>query len=129
MQKLRIPFLNHVLLSLKNYAEAQGVAYRTQKGDQWHRIKNSVAVRDRITHPKKFSALAITKEEVADIEFSPHWFLTNSLPFFARKGTNSHHRPGGPNHVLPATGSLPPYRSLTSPCSQKALPRRQPASC
>ena len=86
MQKLRIAFLNHVLLSLKSYAEAQGVTYRTQKGDQWHRIKNSVAVRDRITHPKKFSALAITKEEVADVEFSLHWFLNELASILRAKG-------------------------------------------
>jgi len=86
MQKLRIPFLNHVLLSLKSYAEAQGVTYRTQKGDQWPRIKNSVAVRDRITHPKKLSALAITKEEVADTEFSLHWFLNEIASILRAKG-------------------------------------------
>lgn len=86
MQKLRIPFLNHVLLSLKSYAEGQGVTYRTQKGDQWHRIKNSVAVRDRITHPKKLSALAITKQEVADTAFSLHWFLNEVAAILRAKG-------------------------------------------
>ena len=86
MQKLRIAFLSHVLLSLKSYAEAQGVSYRTQKRDQWHRIKNSVAVRNRITHPKKFSGLAITKEEVADVEFSLHWFLNELASILRAKG-------------------------------------------
>jgi hypothetical protein len=86
MQKLKIAFLNHVLLSLKSYAEAQGVPYRTQKGDQWHRIKNSVAVRDRITHPKKLSALAISKEEVADVDFSLHWFLNELASILRAKG-------------------------------------------
>lgn len=86
MQKLRIAFLNHVLLSLKSYAGAQGVTYRTKKGDQWHRIKSAVRVRDRITHPKNLSSLAITKEEVADIEFSLNWFLDEVSSIFREKG-------------------------------------------
>ncbi len=87
-QKLRLPFLNHVLLSLTSYAEAQGVTYRTQKGNQWHRIKKSLAVRDRITHPKKLSQLAITEEEVADIEFSLKWFLNEIACVLREKGSD-----------------------------------------
>jgi hypothetical protein len=86
MKRLRIGFLNHVLLSLKSYAETQGVTYRTKKGDQWHRIQNAVKVRDRITHPKKLSGLAITKEEVADIDFSLYWFLRELGSILREKG-------------------------------------------
>jgi hypothetical protein len=85
-QRLRLRFLDHVLLSLKSYAEAQGVKYRTQKGDQWHRIHKSVGVRDRITHPKNLSGLAIAKEEVLDIEFSLKWFLNEIACVFREKG-------------------------------------------
>ena len=84
-QRLRWRFLDHVLLSLKSYAEAQGVTYRTQKGDQWYRIQKSVGVRDRITHPKDLSGLAISKE-VADIEFSLKWFLNEIACVLKEKG-------------------------------------------
>src|SRR5437016_1397818 len=34
-QRLRLPFLDHVLLSLKSYAEAQDVKHRARKGSEW----------------------------------------------------------------------------------------------
>ena len=74
-QPLRIRFLDHVLLSLKSYAEAQGVDYRTKKGDQWHRIQQAVKVRHRITHPKTLAGLSITKAEIENIDFTLKWFL------------------------------------------------------
>jgi hypothetical protein len=83
-QTLRMAFLSHVLFSLKSYADALGVTHRVKKGDQWHRIKNSVAIRDRITHPKNLSGLAITKKEVADINFFLAWFL-NEIGFILRQ--------------------------------------------
>jgi len=85
-QDLRIPFLANVLLSLKSYAEAQGVSYRTKKGDQWSRIQNGVRVRHRITHPKNLAGLAISKEEMVDIEFSFKWFLDEVESIFREKG-------------------------------------------
>jgi hypothetical protein len=85
-QDLRIPFLGHVLLSLKSYAEAQGVSYRTKKGDQWSRIQKAVQVRHRITHPKNRAGLDISKEEIADIEFSLKWFLNEVSSIFREKG-------------------------------------------
>jgi hypothetical protein len=86
IQDLRIRFLDHVLLSLKRYAEAQGVSYRTKKGDQWCRIQKAVRVRDRITHPKNLAALAISSEEIGDIEFSLKWFLNEVENIFRDKG-------------------------------------------
>ena len=86
-QRLPVRFLDHVLLSLKSYAEAQGVKYRTKKGNQWDRIRKSIGVRDRITHPKKFSELAITKKELADIEFSLKWFLNEMGCILREKGS------------------------------------------
>jgi hypothetical protein len=85
-QDLRIPFLANVLLSLKSYAEAQGVSYRTKKGDQRSRIQNAVRVRHRITHPKNLTGLAISKAEIADIEFSLEWFLNEVENIFREKG-------------------------------------------
>jgi len=86
IQDLRVPFLNYLLLSLKSYAEAQGVSYRTKKGDQWPRIQSAVRVRNRITHPKNLAGLAITKEEIADIVFSLKWFLNEVESIFREKG-------------------------------------------
>jgi hypothetical protein len=41
-QPLRIRFLDHVLLSVKSYAEAQGVPYRTSKGNHWQCIQKAL---------------------------------------------------------------------------------------
>lgn len=101
MRKLRIGFRSHVLLSLKSYAEAQGVTYRTKNGNQWRRIKNAVDVRHRITHPKKLSGLDITIEELADINFSLRWFWDEVYSILRHKGCEL--RP-------------PPWRDLTTSC-------------
>ncbi|HEY6155644.1 MAG TPA: hypothetical protein VIW07_18045 [Candidatus Udaeobacter sp.] len=86
IQDSRIPFLGNVLLSLKSYEEAQGVSYRTKKGDQWSRIQNGVQVRHRITHPKNLAGLAISNEEMVDIEFAIKWFLDEVENIFREKG-------------------------------------------
>lgn len=78
MQRIRTPFLANVLWALNSYAEAQGAKYRTKKGDDWHRIRAAVNVRDRITHPKNLKALEITKDEIADIDFTLKWFLNET---------------------------------------------------
>ena len=86
IQDLRVPFLNYLLLSLKSYAEAQGVSYRTKKGNGWPRIRSAVRVRNRITHPKNLAGLAISKEEIADIVFSFEWFWNEVESIFCEKG-------------------------------------------
>ena len=86
IQDLRVPFLNYLLLSLKSYAEAQGVSYRTKNGDRWPRIQSAVRVRNRITHPKNLAGVAISKEEIADIVFSLKWFLNEVESIFREKG-------------------------------------------
>jgi hypothetical protein len=83
-QPLRIRFLDHVLLSLKSYAEAQGVRYRTSKGKHWQRIQKALQVRHRVTHPKRLSALTITKAEIGDIDFVFKWF-SNELGCIMRE--------------------------------------------
>ena len=85
-QTLRVRFLAHILLSLNSYAEAQGATYRCKKGDQWHRIKAAVDVRDRITHPKNLKALEITKAEAADIDFTFKWFWNEVAAIMREKG-------------------------------------------
>lgn len=85
-QRLRLPFLNHVLLSLKSYAEAQSVKHRARKGSQWRRIERAVRVRHRITHPTNLCDLPITDEEVADIQFSLRWFLNEVERVLGEKG-------------------------------------------
>lgn len=85
-QPLRIRFLDHILLSLKSYAETQEVSYRTSKGKHWHRIEKALQVRHRITHPKRLAGLTISKAEIADIEFSFKWFLDELVCILREKG-------------------------------------------
>jgi hypothetical protein len=85
-QNLRMPFLAGLLLSLNSYAEAQGASHRTIKGDQWHRVRAAVEVRDRITHPKNLKSLGITEGEVEDIDFTLKWFLNEVSAILREKG-------------------------------------------
>jgi len=85
-QTLRVRSLAHVLLSLNSYAEAQGANHRTKKGDQWHRVRAAVDVRDRITHPKNLKSLEITKAEIEDIDFTLKWFLNEVAAILREKG-------------------------------------------
>jgi len=86
VQNLRIRFLAHMLLSLNSYAEAQGVNYSAEKGDQWHRIRAALDVRHRITHPKNLTSLHITKDEIKDIHFALAWFLNELASILREKG-------------------------------------------
>lgn len=85
-QKIKTKFVNHVLLSLNSYAEAQGATHRTRKGNNWPRILKAVSVRDRVTHPKNLTSLAITNEEIEDIDFALKWFFDEVVSILNEKG-------------------------------------------
>jgi hypothetical protein len=85
-QTLRTRFLPHVLFCLNSYAEAQGAVHRTQKGDEWHRIRAAVAARDRITHPKNLQSLEISPGEIEDIDFTFRWFWNEVATILVEKG-------------------------------------------
>lgn len=84
---IRIRFLDQVMFSLNSYAEAQCVTYRAKKDTAgWQSLKNAVATRNKITHPKDAAALEMTKADLAEVKAALHWFLNELTEILRAKG-------------------------------------------
>lgn len=73
--KPHLSMLPNFRFAAKMYARAAGSNNSIDlSGEGWQAMKNSVSVRDRITHPKQLEDLLITGEEMVALFQAAHWF-------------------------------------------------------
>jgi len=67
--QLKAPTSNILLFSLKSFAESQGLNLHVDKGARtWQAYVQALAIRDRITHPKKPSDVQLTDKDIELVE-------------------------------------------------------------
>jgi hypothetical protein len=69
-----IKLKTNIQYTFKQAASTYRSAYQLDKGAGWHCFLRSIKVRDRITHPKDPSDMAITNVEVKDVQEAVVWF-------------------------------------------------------
>jgi hypothetical protein len=57
------------------YSRAIGSPFVLEKGNEWQAFKSAIAVRNRITHPKRPGLLAITDEEIQLVALAYQWVI------------------------------------------------------
>jgi hypothetical protein len=84
-QRMQIPLKTNIKFAFRAYARAHLVDYKLNVGDnRWNDFKNSLAVRDRLTHPKEVrnnvSDLALhALESKARAQLTPEQFAEVEL--------------------------------------------------
>lgn len=82
-----IPVEKMVKLVFRCLAHALNVRYKLDTStDGWNAFKSALAIRNRITHPRRAADLTISDEEMETIEAMMHWFRTVTLePFHSEE--------------------------------------------
>jgi hypothetical protein len=85
-QALKLVTLKQIALTLRTLAEVMGkddryISHHMFGVNDWRNLKESMKVRDRLTHPKKFTDLIVTDEEKKRCVGAFHWLggITNEL--------------------------------------------------
>ena len=74
-QRMQIPMKNNIRFAFRAYARAHLVDYQLDIGDnRWNDFKNSILVRDRLTHPKEVRNLEVSDEELQCLQRAFDWF-------------------------------------------------------
>src|SRR5262249_24849713 len=74
-QRLQIPLKTNIKFAFRAYARAHLLDYKLNVGDnRWNDFKNSLAVRDRLTHPKEAENLEVSDEELKCLQRAFDWF-------------------------------------------------------
>jgi hypothetical protein len=74
-QRMQIPLKTNIKFAFRAYARAHLVDYKLNVGDnRWNDFKNSLAVRDRLTHPKEVRNLEVSDEELKSLKSAFDWF-------------------------------------------------------
>jgi hypothetical protein len=74
-QRMQIPMKNNIKFAFSAYARAHLVDYKLNVGDnRWNDFKNSLLVRDRLTHPKEAHNLEVSDEELKSLQRAFDWF-------------------------------------------------------
>ena len=73
--KAKLSFLPNLQFSMTSAARALKLAFQLKKDEQgWAAMRESVKIRDRITHPKKRDSLEISDDEMKRLGEANAWF-------------------------------------------------------
>ncbi len=76
----KIPLETNIRFAFKLLAKASGVSTVLDvSGPEWQSLQRAIKVRDRITHPKTISDLAISDAELSDVVIGFRWLVTSHL--------------------------------------------------
>ena len=78
------PFLPNLLFSVRCYVKNHGAKYQPDiSHNGWESMKKSVAVRDRLTHPKSASGLEVKEEDLECFSAGSEWWEKTLHEMFA----------------------------------------------
>ena len=78
------PFLPNLLFSVRCYVKNHGATYQPDiSHNGWESMKKSVAVRDRLTHPKSASGLEVKEEDLECFSAGSEWWKKTLHEMFA----------------------------------------------
>ena len=73
-EKAKLSLASHLQFAFGMYAKAGGVKYALPKGEAgWEKLRLSIRIRDRITHPKRASDLNVTQDEAKTVMAAYVW--------------------------------------------------------
>jgi hypothetical protein len=76
----RLSFLDNVIFTLELFAYSNYVFTKIDTKDHgWSSLKNLVAIRNRITHPKESRDLLISDNDIINAKGGYNWFIDNFL--------------------------------------------------
>jgi len=79
--------LRNLLFSLRCYVKNHGATYQPDTSQNgWESMREAVAVRDRLTHPKSASGLEVTEDDVQHFVAGAAWWKRTLLEMFAACG-------------------------------------------
>ncbi|HKQ89263.1 MAG TPA: hypothetical protein VJZ77_01175 [Blastocatellia bacterium] len=74
-QRMQTSLKSNIKFAFRAYARAHLVDYKLNVGDDtWNDFKNSLLVRDRLTHPKEVRNLEVSDEELKSLQRAFDWF-------------------------------------------------------
>jgi hypothetical protein len=74
-QRMQTSMKNNIKFAFRAYARAHLADYKLNVGDNgWNDFRNSLAVRDRLTHPKEVRNLEVSDEELKCLQRAFDWF-------------------------------------------------------
>jgi hypothetical protein len=80
-----VPILERVGPTFDLYSQVYGKPFRIDKsGPGWMKLKRSIALRNRITHPKDVAGFSVSQAELDDLEAARKWFSGN-IRFIVRQ--------------------------------------------
>jgi hypothetical protein len=69
------PFLPNLLFSLRTYVKNHGATFAPDTGSHgWEAMRKSVAVRDRLMHPKSLAGLEVSEQDLDNLEKAAEWW-------------------------------------------------------
>lgn len=77
-------FLPNLLFSIRCYTKNHGASYEPNLGHHgWEAMRKAAEVRNRITHPKSDSSLALSEEDLKHFVEAAAWWKATMLEMFA----------------------------------------------
>lgn len=76
----RLSFLNNIIFTIELFAYANYVSMKVNKKSAgWKLLKESVKIRNRITHPKSSSDINLKKSELNKVYRAHKWFIDMTI--------------------------------------------------
>jgi hypothetical protein len=76
----KLSFLPNLQFSMTSAARALNLDFKLEKGGQgWLAMRDSVKIRDRITHPKNMDSLVISDDEMKKLGQANAWFRDETV--------------------------------------------------
>ena len=75
-----IPLTKNIKWTFRKYAEIFEFELEFADNEtEWHNFKESIRIRNRLTHPKKLSDLEVTEEEFTKVMSALNWFISRII--------------------------------------------------